>query len=58
MPASAVYERAAMYTGVSLSSLYKFHRGSSDVPTTRKQRIDKVDLDEFAIGVVRAFTPT
>ena len=53
MPVSAAYERAAMYTGVSLSSLYKFHRGSSDAPTTRKQQIDKVVLDEFDMGVVR-----
>ena len=53
MPVSAAYEWAAMYTGVSLSSLYKFHRGSLDAPTTRKPRIDKVDLDEFDMGVVR-----
>ena len=53
LPVSAAYERAAMYTGVSLSSLYKFHRGSSDAPTTREPRIDKVDLDEFDMGVVR-----
>ena len=53
MPVSAAYEQAAMYTHVSLSSLYKFHRGSSDAPTTRKPQIDKVDLDEFDMGVVR-----
>ena len=53
MPVSAAYERAAMYTDVSLSSLYKFHRGSLDAPTTRKPRIDNVDLDEFDMGVVR-----
>ena len=27
--------------------------GSSDAPTSRKLRIDKVDLDKFDMGVVR-----
>ena len=53
IPLGAATERASMYTGVSQSSIFKFQKNDSESQEERMPCTDRVDLDDFDIGVVR-----